>query len=172
MRLVVRLGGERADAGQLRELAGAAAALAGGGGSGAPFWGAGNGRVKVSLRHLSARGRDYSLNVEATLDADRRALRLTDAHCGAAGETPQAAEGALTFDPSAKFPYALDATATDGEVDAASLFRPPDRSPVIEGKFSVSRHFTGKGADLEDIREFAREDIKIESDKAGVFFAC
>jgi len=173
-RIDVKLTGGNVALDHLRLLATPLALLGGGRVAGAegrdriPFWGNWVGHATVAFDRLSAGDADFN-GVDATVDVDHGSLRLK----GGGGRRPQKAmatgEGSISFDPAAKFPYDLKAVATINPVDAATLFGAPQpgQDPVIEGRFSVVRTLTGKGANLDDLAAFTHEEDQVTSASTG-----
>ena len=154
-----------------------------------PFWGDWVGRVTVDFYELELGG--HALNeVAGAFDIDRGSIRLESGRGElAAHDQPTAdrarswtkaeaapnqvkAEGSLTFDAAAEFPYSLKATATLDTVDAARLFgaRGSGHDPMVEGRFTFAGTLTGKGINLADLVDRRQEEYRLASSSGIVRF--
>jgi hypothetical protein len=130
----------------------------------APFWGDWTGRLAVSLDHLKTDAGELA-DVGGILTLDRGSIRLEGGRGGPAGHLLTNVAGSLEFDAAAQFPYSLKADAAATQEDAVSLLPAPAPGvdPLFEGKFSVSRAFTGKGLNLGDLARRSREEFRLRS---------
>ena len=80
--------------------------------------------------------------------------------------------GALSFAPGALRPYSLRADLAIDDFNAAPVFNAvnPDEPPTVEGKFDVTAHVSGDGADLAGLEGRIRGDCQATS-KGGTFRA-
>lgn len=151
-----------------------------------PFWGDWIGRVTVDFYQLGLGTHELD-EVAGAFEIDHGAIRLAGGRGKLADNNPpmvdrprsrtradassnQAkAEGSLTFDATAEFPYSVKATATLGTVDAARLFAAPksEQDPMIEGHFSVAGTLTGNGINLTDLIGRRQEEYRLAS-TAGI----
>ena len=147
-----------------------------------PFWGDLVGRVKCEFYQL--RVGDHDLNeVAGTFDIDHASLRLQGGRGAVAAQVPAksdrsrsrpikdaprslvTAEGLISFDATADFPYRVKAIATIDAVDATRLFPAPqpERDPLVEGRFSVADTFTSTGINLRDLVGRWQEEFRLTS---------
>lgn len=152
-----------------------------------PFWGDWIGRVRVECYRLQVGTHELN-EVAGTFDVDHGSIRLTGGRAAFApppsppktdrlysqpkAEAPRSAataEGSLSFDAAAEFPYNLKATAAADAFDAARLLGSPQggRDPVIEGRFAVAGTLTGNGVNLADLVDRRREEFRL-SGKGGI----
>jgi hypothetical protein len=156
----------------LEDMRRLAAPFAGGSGEDgrdqAPFWGDWTGRLAVSLEHLKTDAGELA-DVGGILMLDRGSIRLEGGRGGPAGHLLTNVAGSLEFDAAAQFPYSLKADAAATQEEAASLLPAPGPGlePLFEGKFSVSRAFTGKGFNLGDLARRSQEEFRLRS-SAGI----
>ncbi len=117
-----------------------------------PFWGTRTGRVTIGFDRLRAWNRVF-VDVGGTFDLSPGSLRLLYGRGGLPKHTPANADGSISFDPAAAFPYSLKATAAVNDVEAAPFFGEPQhgQDPLLEGRFSVTGKFTSAGTGLEDL---------------------
>jgi hypothetical protein len=118
----------------------------------------------VVFDRLDAGGRVFN-EVGGTFEVGRDSVRLTEGR-GKLGERRLAkADGSLSFDPTAKLPYSLTATASLEGIDATSLFPVPasGADPVIEGRFAITATLAGNGINLDDLAGRVRESLRITS---------
>jgi hypothetical protein len=136
---------------------------------GVPFWGNWTGRVMVAFDRLDAGDRVFD-DLGGTFEVGRDSVRLTEGR-GKLGDRRLAkAEGSISFDPTAKFPYSLTATASLDGVDATALFPAPasGRDPVIEGRFAIAATLAGDGINLDDLAGRVRESLRITSTAGAI----
>ena len=147
-----------------------------------PFWGDLVGQVKCDFYQL--RVGDHDLNeVAGKFDIDHASLRLQGGRGAVAAQIPAkgdrsrsrptkeaprslvTAEGWISFDATAEFPYRVKATATIDAVDATRLFPAPqpERDPLVEGRFSVADTFTSNGINLQDLIGRRQEEFRLTS---------
>ena len=136
----------------------------GGGRDRIPFWGDWVGSVAVAFDRL--REGDQNLNdVRGIFDIDHGSIRLQDGIWTLPDLSLAKAEGSISFDPAAEFPYGLKATAALGVVDAAPLFGalPSGRDPVFKGRFSVATTLKGNGINLDDLAGRIEHEFRLTS---------
>ena len=133
-----------------------------------PFWGDWTGRIIVSIGHLETSDGELA-DIGGTLTLDHGSIQLEDGRGGPAGHALTGVKGSVEFDAARDTPYSLRATADAAEAEAASLFASPrpGTEPMVEGKFSVARTFTGNGANLADLEGRTQEELRLTS-TAGI----
>jgi hypothetical protein len=137
----------------------------------APIWPAIRGRISVRIEDLALAALDVrDIRGTVAIDGDSLSVEGGSADFGDGGASRF--DGALAFSGGAGRPYALRATVLLDNLDAAALFRAlsPDKPPAIEGRFDVSGHIRGSGADLGEILDGVQGDLKLSS-KDGTFRA-
>jgi hypothetical protein len=171
-RTELRVTGDKATLGQLETLAGVLAKLAGGvGGSGTTdrtaFWGDWTGLARVDIEEVTAGDLEFH-HAEGKVFADRGSLRLDSVRGMLGDRSVETVEGSVSFDPTARFPYSLKASASLSDVDAGALA--PSRKgedALIEGHFTLERTLAGEGGNREDLFAHAVEEIHLRSLKTG-----
>jgi hypothetical protein len=159
-----------------------------------PFWGDWVGRVRFAFDQLRAADHDLS-NVSGMFTFDHGSLHLeggrgvipnenrakragttarrrgadTDADVPIPHPSQTTAEGSISFDATAEYPYNLKATATIDQVDAAPLFAAPQsgHEPLVEGHFTIAAILTGNGINLGDLMGRTQEEFHLTS-TAGI----
>jgi hypothetical protein len=134
-----------------------------------PAWAGLQGEVAVELKHVS-RGTTWSMkDFTATARVEPEAIRLTKVG-GTFNE-----QGAITGQAQVLFrggaqPYALDGDFSLSEFDVGALLKAfeNEKSPTLEGVFSVKAKLVGSGATLDSTIERARGQFELQSRK-GVF---
>jgi hypothetical protein len=129
-----------------------------------PFWGDWFGSVTVGFDRLRTGDRDLN-DVRGIFDIDHGSLRLRDGLWELPDHSLAKAEGSISFDSAAEFPYSLKAAAALGEVDAAPLFGDPPagHDPVFKGRFSVATTLTGNGINLGDLVGRMEHEFRLTS---------
>jgi hypothetical protein len=129
-----------------------------------PFWGDWTGRVKFAFDRMKA-GDDNFSDVAGTFEFDHGSIHLEGGQGGLAHHKLAKAEGLISFDAAAEFPYSLKAAVAVDELDAAPLFGAPQHGhePVVEGRFSVACTLTGNGINLSDLVGRTQEEFRLTS---------
>jgi hypothetical protein len=133
-----------------------------------PFWGDGTGHIAVLFDRLKI-GDEAFDNVSGTVHVDHGSVHLEEGHAVIAAKREAKAEGSISFDAAAEFPYSLKATVAIDRVEAESLFAAADprKEPAIEGRFSLAGAITGNGINLEDLMGRTQEELRLTS-TAGI----
>ena len=149
VKMTAGLGAERTDAG-IRDSK--------------PFWGDWIGSVTVGFDRLRAGNRDF-IGVAGTFNIDPRSLRLMYGRAMLPGRSQATADGSVSFDAAAEFPYGLKAAADIHDVAAAPFFGElqKGKDPVLEGRFSVASKLAGQGATLQDLAARTQEEFHLTS---------
>lgn len=157
---------------QLRALAVPVAALRSGAGPAEaaklPFWGEWTGYLSFVFDRFNAWGEDMH-DARWTLNLEPRLATLQSGSWQNADKILQLWKGTVAYDPSAKDAYTLQASASMGEADAASLFgKPPaGQDPLFQGRFTVAKSLRGQGSDFADLSRHLEEDYTLEG-KGGI----
>ncbi len=147
-----------------------------------PFWLGWSGEVTVAFDRLRSGGKVFN-NVGATFDVDESSIHLARGWFGPSTENPAQAEGALTFDGTAEFPYHLKASATVSDIDVVPLLGvlpkknghqveykygdEHEQEPVLEGHFSIAATVTGTGRNLNELVRNVQEKYEVTA-KGGI----
>jgi hypothetical protein len=147
-----------------------------------PFWAGWAGEVTLVFDRLRAGARNFQ-HVGATFDFDATAIELKRAWVGLSDTNLTQAEGSLSFDGSAEFPYRLKATVTVNDIDAAPFLGAVakkethqqdykygdehEEEPVLEGHFSLAATLTGTGRTPDELLGRAEEEYHVTS-KGGI----
>jgi hypothetical protein len=137
----------------------------------APPWAGLGGQLKVALARVECAGTAFS-DVSGTLRADASALQIDGLHFRFEEGGDTRANGVLAFAPGAPRPYSIRADVAIDDFNPAPAFTAvnPTAPPTVEGKFDVTAHLVGDGADLADLASRIRGDCQATS-KGGVFRA-
>ena len=129
-----------------------------------PFWGKLTGQVAVSFDQFSTNYIELS-NVGGSFTIDKRSIELEGGRGGPTGNVLTNVKGSVFFENSPDAPYVLKGAASSTDLEASSVFPKPrsGEDPVFEGKFNVTRAFTGKGKNLYDLATHAGEEFHITS---------
>ena len=171
----VDLSGENVALGPLGLLAGPLSAAgnlllpAAGTGEPRPCWGNWVGRVRCAFDRLTVEGRVLT-DVGGTFFVDHGGLHLKGGRGGVSPKHLAKLEGEIIFEAGAERPYRLAAAASVDGIEAAPLFGPllPEQDPPVAGRFDLAATFTGKGADLDDLRARLQEEYRLTS-TVGIF---
>jgi hypothetical protein len=133
-----------------------------------PFWGDRTGHVTIAFDRMKV-GDEAFDDVSGTVNVDHGSLHLEGGQAAIAAKREAKAEGSISFDAAAEFPYSLKATVAIDRVDAESLFAAADsrKEPPIEGRFSLAGTLVGNGVNLDDLIGRAQEELRLTS-TAGI----
>jgi hypothetical protein len=133
-----------------------------------PFWRAARGRLTFVIGEADLHGADLH-NLRGTLTLGPGSIRLDSGMASLGADSAFRADGELAFAPGER-PYALKAAVSADNIDSGPLFRAldPSRDPEVEGRFDVTGHLSGSGADLDGILSAAQGDCALAS-KDGTF---
>ena len=134
-------------------------------------WAGLGGQLKVALARVECAGTAFS-DVSGTVRAEALSLQIDGFHFRFEDGGDARVNGALSFAPGALRPYSLRADLAIDDFNAAPVFNAvnPDEPPTVEGKFDVTAHVSGDGADLAGLEGRIRGDCQATS-KGGTFRA-
>jgi hypothetical protein len=129
-----------------------------------PFWGSWSGRVGIDFDKLSALNREFD-DATGTFDWDQGAIRFKNGRAVYSHHNLAKLEASISFDPTAEQPYGLSAAADASDIDASRLIpgRQSGGDPMLEGHFSVAATSTGRGGNLRDLAEGAKDVFRLKS---------
>ena len=167
--LEIRLTSEDIAEGDLRLLAAPLAAAGGGRISAAskvpgPFWGGWTGNIGFSFKLLRTPNGNYD-EVGGALVLKHDQVRLETGRVWILNHNLGKFEGTISFDPSLARPYAIKASGSVEDVDAAAFFgtAPKGQSAPFEGHFSAAATLTGVGVSLDELARDAHPQILLKS---------
>ena len=130
----------------------------------APFWGDWIGRISFGFDRLRIAGQDYT-DAAGTFDLDHRSIQFENGHGGLPPHRNAKAEGTLTFDAAAEFPYELKAATSLDRIEATAFFGPPPTvgDPLLEAHFALAGTLTGNGRTLDELAARTQEEYRLTS---------
>ncbi len=136
----------------------------------APPWAGITGQIALALKEVTYSGAFQATDVAGTLRLDAGAAKLDAVRVGLGNGSDAKISGAVTFDPKAAAPYALNADLAVTEFDPAPLFKAlnPGQPATVEGKFNVTSKLSGQAARLNEFATTTHGDFNLTS-KGGVF---
>jgi hypothetical protein len=135
-----------------------------------PPWAGLDGSLKLALKKVVYSAAFQATDVAGTLRLEGGALKFEK--LGAV--TPDGGEakldGAVTFNPKAPQPYALQADVTMKDFDPGPLFHAlnPQQPPTIEGKFNSTSRIQGTARTLQELPLSTAGDFQLSS-RAGIY---
>ena len=136
----------------------------------APFWAGLSGVIDLAITQLHYDEYFELKDVAGEVRINEGALTLDNVHAGIGNKGAMKLDGALTYVPEMKTPYALRTELAAREFDSAPFFKAYDaRNPAqIDGRFNLNSTLTSQGRDLEKLAANIGGDVKLTS-TAGVF---
>ena len=133
-----------------------------------PFWGDWTGRINVAFDQLKAGDMTFE-GVAGAFQVDPHTVHIEEGRGAFAGHHLTEVAGSISFDATAESPYSLRATVSLSPIEAADFFPAshPERSPLIEGRFSVAGTLVGNGINLTDLANRTQEEVRLAS-TAGI----
>jgi hypothetical protein len=137
-----------------------------------PHWRGLQGQFRLALKAVDFGDGETAANVTGFIAVDPRSLTFERIAGGLADGGRLSLSGKLGFAPGGPAPWSLAADVTLDDFDPAGLCRRinPNLPPSVEGKFDLTAHLAGQGANPGEAAARAQGQCEMSS-KGGIFRA-
>lgn len=135
-----------------------------------PIWSGVTGKLTLALKSVVYGGQFALSDVGGTLRIERGAVQLDGVRAGCSEGGDLKVNAKLSFQPSEREPYGLEADSVINDFELSRLFRAvaPDKAPTIEGRFMLDSQLTARGPSIASLASRWQGKTAVSS-KGGVF---